>query len=597
MVFAMTMAWADAAPLLSASSPVIEGELGGFVSSWTIDEREPGLVLATLKLTSPEPATPPAIKLKWDFPSVDIAGAWTPKPGAPKLDHLMTKVVSRGVLGLPMLCYFSAGDRNRMTVAVSDALRPTTLRGVLKEEDARIYMSLELFHEKQPDLKSYEVTLRFDSRKVPYYTSLQDTTRWWAGQEGYQPAPSPEAARLPLYSTWYSYHQQLDTEKLLEECRIGGEMGLSGIIIDDGWQTLDGNRGYAFTGDWRPERIPEMKDFVDQIHALGQKCLLWYSVPMVGDKSDALKRFKGKTLRYVPGFGAHVLDPRYPEVREFLIGTYEAAVRDWGLDGLKLDFIAMFAAVPAKDLTVGEGRDYASVDVAVDEMMTEVITRLRKIKPDIGIEFRQPYNGPLMRKYGNMLRAVDCPNSAQTNRSHIVDLRLIADRTAVHSDMIMWHPDEPVEVAALQILNVLFSVPQISVRLGEVSESHRTMLDFWMKYWVSNRSVLLDGHFEPAGPAYNYPMIVGRTEEKLIAVIYQDLLVSPGAEAPDLIDVINAKPGTRVVIDFEKDYGTARVRTVDALGRKVAKEVISIEAGPHAWDVPSSGMLQIRRQP
>lgn len=102
-----------------------------------------------------------------------------------------------------------------------------------------------------------------------------------------------------------------------------------------------------------------------------------------------------------------------------------------------------------------------------------------------------------MRKYGNMLRGVDCPNAGPVNRKEIVDLRLLADHTAVHSDMFIWHPDEPVESAALQIFNVIFSVPQVSVWLKEVSAEHREMIGYWMKYWRENRAVLLDGEFIP----------------------------------------------------------------------------------------------------
>ena len=78
------------------------------------------------------------------------------------------------------------------------------------------------------------------------------------------------------------------------------------------------------------------------------------------------------------------------------------------------------------------------------------------------IEFRQPYIGPLMRKYGNMFRAGDAPNAYVANRVRTIDLRLLSGETAVHSDMIMWHPDEPVERAALQLLNVMFSVGRVS---------------------------------------------------------------------------------------------------------------------------------------
>ena len=36
------------------------------------------------------------------------------------------------------------------------------------------------------------------------------------------------------------------------------------------------------------------------------------------------------------------LDPRYKKVREYLSNLYESAVKEWDLDGLKLDFIDSF---------------------------------------------------------------------------------------------------------------------------------------------------------------------------------------------------------------------------------------------------------------
>lgn len=574
----------------------IEGDLGSFKATWDMQHPEANLMLATLTLASPKAAAPPAFDIKWDIPSVDVAGVWVSDYRKAKLDHGWTKIQSRAVQRAPLLMYLSARDLNRFTVAISDALRPITIRGGVKEEDACLYFTVNMFKEKHPVLKKYQVTLRFDSRPGPYYNILRDTAKWWATQEDYTPAPVPEAARVPIYSTWYSYHQGLNPDTIVEECRIGGKLGLKGVIVDDGWQTLDGNRGYAYTGDWKPERIPDMKGFVDRVHALGQKFMLWYSVPMAGDYSEAIKQFKGKTLGYNSGFKAHVLDPRYPQVREYLIGVYESAVRNWGLDGLKLDFIGMFA--PNKDtvLTAEDGRDYASVDKAVDRLMTDIMTRLRSLKPDIAIEFRQPYNGPLMRKYGNMLRAVDCPNSAAVNRKLTVDLRLIADNTAVHSDMIMWHPDEPVESAALQILNILFSVPQISVRLPEVSEDHRRMIGFWMGYWKENRDVLLDGEFQPVSPGQNYPMVVGRTREKLIAALYQNMVVALGPDAPSQIDVVNGKSGSgEIVVRFSEAFGKARIRIMDTKGKVVSEGMQTIGPGAEVWKVPPAGLLEIRR--
>ncbi len=581
---------------IDESRLVIEGDIGSFKTAWNFERPDPNVLLATLTIAAPQPAKPPALKVRWDFPAVNLAGAWVSDNTKSNNDHQAMRIDSRAVLRAPLLMYLDPDDRNRMTISASDTLRPLTIRGGVKEEDLRIHGSFELFSGKEPPLKEYRITLRFDSRPLPFQQVLQQTARWWAAQEGYQPAPVPEAARVPLYSTWYSYHQNLDPDKIVEECRIGGELGLGGVIVDDGWQTLDGNRGYAFTGDWKPERIPDLKGFVDRVHALGQKFMIWYSVPMAGEKSEAAKRFKGKTLGFSKGLGAHILDPRYPEVREYLINIYEGAVRDWGVDGLKLDFIELFSPAGDTVLTAENGRDFASVDEAVDRLFTDIMARLRAINPDIAIEFRQPYNGPLMRKYGNMLRGVDCPNAGPFNRKQIVDLRLLADHTAVHSDMFIWHPDEPLESSALQILNVLFSVPQVSVRLTEIPPAHREMLGFWMKYWRENRPVLLDGEFIPVSPAQNYPMVSGRTDEKWISVIYQDMVVAPGDPLPKEIDIINAKAGGNVVMRLEKAFGPASVTVRDCRGNTVHKETRELGTGAHMFDVPASGLVEIRQR-
>lgn len=583
--------------VIAESDLVIKGDTGPFKTSWEIERPEADLMLATLTLTALREEAPPAIEVGWKFPAVDLAGIWVSDNTKANFDHQGVRVDSRAVLRAPLLMYLSPDDRNRMTISASDALKPLTIRGGVKEEDVNIHGSLKLFTESHPPLKTYRITLRFDGRPLAYQKVLRETARWWAAQDGYQPAPVPETARVPLYSTWYAYHQNIDPDTIVEECRIGGELGLGGVIVDDGWQTLDHNRGYAFTGDWKPERIPDFKGFVDRIHALNQKFIMWYSVPMAGEKSQAAQTFKGKTLGFSTGLQAYILDPRYPEVREYLIGLYEHAVRDWGVDGLKLDFIELFTSKPDTVLTAEDGRDFASVDDAVDRLFTDIMARLRAIKPDIAIEFRQPYNGPLMRKYGNMLRGVDCPNAGPVNRKEIVDLRLLADHTAVHSDMFIWHPDEPVESAALQILNVLFSVPQVSVRLAEVSEEHRKMIGFWMGYWRENRGVLLDGEFLPVSPAQNYPMVSARTTDKLVSVIYQDIVVAPGSHAPGQIDVINAKPGRNVVLRLDEAFGPAVIRTRDCLGNHLKEETVNLGPGPHAFEAPPSGILEIRRLP
>ena len=66
----------------------------------------------------------------------------------------------------------------------------------------------------------------------------------------------------PVYSTWYAYHQNLDSKTLLKELAAAKEFGMTAVIIDDGWQTEDSERGYAQCGDRQPKKLGDMSRFV-----------------------------------------------------------------------------------------------------------------------------------------------------------------------------------------------------------------------------------------------------------------------------------------------------------------------------------------------
>ncbi len=576
-----------------------EGDRASFTLQTEVTEVEPGLSIATLRLTSPEPAAPPPLTVALSIPSHDVHGVWTTGAQFNKSlgpDWYPSTIASTMTRHAPVIALFGADDGNRLTLAVSEALDPVKLTAGVREEDARVYARIELFTERRDAVGSIEIDLRIDRRSRPLHRSLAEVADWWAARQGFEAAPVPERARLPMYSTWYSYHQSVSAEALLGEIRIGKELGFDAIIIDDGWQTLDSQRGYAYTGDWKPERMPEMKAFVNAAHELGVDVLLWYSLPLVGEKSEVFTRFAGRYLRHWEEQGAWVLDPRYPEVREHIIDTYRRAVTDWGIDGFKLDFLGFLVANEETELTAEGGRDFASVDEAVDRLMTDIMVELRTMVPEIMIEFRQPYIGPLMRKYGNMFRAGDTPNAAVENRVRVTDLRMLAGATAVHSDMFMWHSEEPVETAALQILNILFSVPQLSVRLADIPEDHREMVRFYTEYWRNNRETLLHGDFTPRSPLANYPRLDACTPAKCIVAVYQDLVVELDRDPlPAAVDVVNATPLGRLVVSAPSEVGTFEYTTFDVLGREVRAGKIELGATPVRIDVPPSGLLRLER--
>ena len=565
-------------------------------------QEQDGIILLQIKITASEAATPPEFTLSWTHSIVDIHSIWTTRADRTKslLPDWIGRPEAKATSQAPVSCLHSFNGQNRLTFALSDALNTVKYGAGVHEETATFRCVITLFAEPLPPINSYEATVRLDTRDIPYYQALHDVQQWWAQQPGYTPSPVPESARQPMYSTWYSFHQQVFADKVEEQCLLAKSLGCEAVIVDDGWQTSDNSRGYAYTGDWEvtPDKIPDMQAHVARIHAMGMKYILWYSVPFVGLRSKIYERFKDKMLYEMEGMGTGVLDPRYPEVREYIITLYEQAVREWDLDGFKLDFVDSFSSPFNKDpKTLYEGMDYLSVPAAVDRLLTDVMERLRLLKPDIMIEFRQTYIGPLMRKYGNMFRAGDCPNDSLTNRVRTIDIRLLCGDTAAHADMLMWHPQEPVESAALQIINILFSVPQISVLLNKLPEHHLAMTRYWLSFWRQHRDVLLDGALVPLHPESLYPLVLARNEQKLIAVLYQQgMVVSLPETLPDEIIIINGTRENWLYLELPAGE-TRNVTMLDCQGQPVVTpEHSSTGQGLYHLAVPAAGQVILHRQ-
>ena len=360
------------------------------------------------------------------------------------------------------------------------------------------------------------------------------------------------------------------------------------VIVDDGWQTADNNRGYAFCGDWQvaPQKMGNMAELVEKIHGIGMKVILWYSVPFMGIYAKKHKEFEGMFLE---GSGDDKtffgLDPRYKKVREYLVSIYKNAVAEWKLDGLKLDFIDSFI-LKGKSLDFDEKRDYQSLEDAIHALMTEIRTTLVAINPDIMIEFRQSYVGPSIRKYGNMLRVGDCPCDILKNRIGTINLRMTSGKTAVHSDMIMWNTEDTAENAALQFASILFGVPQVSVRVDKLSENHYEMLKYYISFWKEWKEVLIDGKLTAMNPECNYSLATSTLGNKSVTVSYTHPVVEINT---DIAVAVNASMHDALII---KGAEGKNYKTVNCMGEETANGIIASPLEEIA--VPVSGMIFIK---
>ena len=563
--------------------------------NWQLEKRvfepEPGVTEIEVRLVAPGPETPPAFSVWCEVPQKDVPYVWRAGEMTCSVPPVWGGLFrSQLAAQMPVYSYFHADGQNALTLATSEAKRDVGFRCGVVEEGSKLRIAFKYFDSKEAPIAQYAVRVRFDERKVPYSDAVREASDWITATAKLTPADVPDAAFDPLYSTWYNFHQNLHADDIEAECAIAAKLGMKLLIVDDGWQTDDNGRGYAYCGDWQvsTNRFPDMAAHVARVHKLGMKYMMWYSVPFVGYKSANYARFKGKYLKNVDRLAASVLDPRFPEVREFLIGIYEKAVRDWDLDGLKLDFIGSFKG-GCEDAR-GGGRDIDTVPEATDVLMKAVYARLKALKPDILVEFRQGYIGPAIRQYGNMLRVGDCPGDYQMNRAGIARLRLTSGTTAVHADMLEWNVAETPQEAARYVLNCLFGTIQYSMMLRTLPAEHLEMIRHWLVFSLAHRSALLKGDFRPLHPELNYPVLEGSdAKERVIGVYAADQVVRVQSDGRTAY-VVNATPEGELTLDCAAPMTAV---AFDTFGHETGR--VKVAAGVSRVACPLSGYLLMTR--
>lgn len=538
---------------------------------------------------------PEPVVIRWTYPCREVFSQWNPQLWSARYlnpNWMPVRNRSRSAEGAPVQIHMTADGTNEITVYLSDVQSAAELASGVTEETAELSYKLVLFAERTAPMRKYKTELVIDRRKIPYEQMLKSVSEYWSSG-----CTANAALREPVYSTWYAYHQNLDSNTLLAELAEARKFGMTAVIIDDGWQTADSERGYAHCGDWQPKKLGDMRKFVADVHRLGMKCILWYSVPFIGKYAKAWEKFRGRTLNKLdPKHPWCVLDPRYPEVREYLLSLYEASVREWDIDGLKLDFINNMQ-LTGDSHEPNEEMDYTSLEDAICALLAEVKKRLTAVKPDIVFEFRQPYTGPAMRGCGGIQRAADCPADALKNRAEITDLRLLADeKTAVHSDMLMWDYTASAETAALQLINVMFSVPQISVRLAELSKPHRSMLKFYLELWKSRRECFISGKFRAHNPETGYSLISGETEEKIAAAAYVKNCLEIKKSYSEIV-FINGSWDERLYIENCGCGIEMKCIIYDCTGNVTADTDVFLKKGTNSFAVPKSGVLLLSAVP
>ena len=562
----------------------------GFTGGITVNEQDDGITYIRVRVTSETPARPD-ISVFWDTPIAGSNVFWKPYFDRSKqmLVNWSMRHESSAAVSAPVVSNIGYDDLNGLTLAVSDCENRIEMKSCVVEVNANY--DNRIHFDVQKKVTEYEATIRMDERRLPFWQVIREVGDWWRNDCGYAEPEIPEESFGIVYSTWYAFLQRINAEEVYEECRHFCDLGVKTVILDDGWQGPGDSTPMETNGDWIicEEKFPNMKLFVDSLHELGIKVMLWFPLSYLGRQTKAFETY-GSYGDFNPwSDGFITIDPRYPEMRKYLVDTYTRVMRDWSLDGLKLDYID--AQKPNREFK--EGMDCESAFDGVKKLLGEIVTSVKAVNPRAMFEFRQNYTGPVMHQYGTMFRVSDCPDDSFANRVNAIEMRLLGGKSAVHSDMILWNEKETAVGAAYQLTNTLFCVPQISVRWDETSDEQKRMMKFYIPFIDANRDVLLHGDFIAKGFAADYSFASSEKDGREICAVYSGKVAGLRSGNKSYV-IVNATGNKELYVELS-DREKFRVTVKDCMGVTTHIHTYDLADGFVKIPVTENGMIEMER--
>jgi hypothetical protein len=223
-------------------------------------------------------------------------------------------------------------------------------------------------------------------------------------------------------------------------------------------------------------------------------------------------------------------------------------------------------------------------------VLLEATERARAYEPELLVEFRNPYANLASRSYSNIYRCSDVPLNYTLNRWQAVMLRLLTPDRAIHLDPALWHADETDENVAVHLINVIVSVPMLSVELDRYPQSHLDLIRYWISFYNAHRNTIVHGEFKPTLALGHVPQIAFTSEGESIIGLYEDVPVELN-NAPSFW-ILNAS--SRPFVDFQPfaSSGERRVVTRDKFGSVTCEQIVAFPIERLPLEV--GGSLEIR---
>ncbi|MEZ0470727.1 glycoside hydrolase family 36 protein [Luteimonas salinilitoris] len=207
--------------------------------------------------------------------------------------------------------------------------------------------------------------------------------------EGIVAPQAPESAFAPIWCAW-GYERDFTVAQILATLPKVRELGFEWAVLDDGWQTNE--------GDWRidakkfPRGDDDMRAFVQAVRVEGLRPRLWLA-PLAADPgSDVLHRHADMLLldedgafQKVSWWNALTQCPAYQPTVDYYVALVKKAIGDWGFEGIKLDGQHLNAVAPCHNPAHGHAHPNESCEKLAD-FWNAIHAAAREANPEAVVE-------------------------------------------------------------------------------------------------------------------------------------------------------------------------------------------------------------------
>lgn len=399
------------------------------------------------------------------------------------------------------------------------------------------------------------------------------------------------AALEPFWCSWVDWaSDDIDDEMVIENVRLGRDLGIRNFIIDDGWFGPGLDTKYSTPlniGDWTPDstKFPDMRNLVTQVKALGGRVIIWCAPHAVGPAARCYDERLALLLADADGHPVigetqfFSLCFRSEKARRVMVDVCTRLAADYGFGGAKYD---LFNWVPdVKCRSPYHEHDLDSMIEGLESMLRDADAAVRAVQPDYVVELKQNYGTALLTPYGSCMRAGDAPFDPRTN--FLRTMHVQAYTSSALNDYQTFAPsDSPAAIAVAVITMLAAGIPAYGADFAQLNVPQKDVIRWYHELYASRRDAFV-GHRTVLDTALSAIRATGATEDVIMLRGVADS-VSLRRSAT----ILNGSHGNRLHLDQVPAGTTLVVHDVDGT---VVTTLTASGEGTTSIDVPVGGAI------